>query len=75
MSVIVKSFSAGPGIKRVIGDDDGVRVTAVVEAEDLFRRETQLGIQKQKHPVLPEIHERVVAWLFPPFVPCVGQGR
>lgn len=61
----------------VSGFDDRVRVAPIVQPENLCGREPQPGVEEQKHPVSPEIHKRVVAWLLPPsdFRDVVGGSR
>lgn len=45
---------------------DMVRVATVVQPKNSRGREPQLGVEKQKHPVLAEIDKRAVSWLLPP---------
>ena len=66
------TLSCHPTRRYVVGMDligDRVRGTTVVQTENLFGREPQLGVEEQKHPILAEIHERTVSWLLPPAMP------
>jgi len=52
-----------------MGRGDRVRITPVVDAENLRVRELKLGVEKHKHPVPDQMFERAVSRQLPPFIP------